>query len=319
MNDDSQNPAQKKPLFSTTGSKADRAESASRSWSDMGPRLISASVLLAVTIFMVWAGGVWFALLLSLSFGGVLREWEAMIGARQNRPFGMFLIALIALVPVVGSVFGIVFGIFAGVAGSIISLFGQARFRIWRAGGFLFFSAVILALLLIRGIDRWSIDASDFDVSDFASWGIVGWGFAACFFLGATVWMTDTGALLAGRYFRGAKLNPDISPAKTWSGAIGGFILGTLSGLLVFVIVSPSSWWIGLAMAAGVSVFGQVGDLMESAVKRHFRVKDSGDAIPGHGGLLDRMDSLTFGALLLFAIGAINSGFQFVARGIFVW
>jgi len=319
MSKNDNNPDSKKNPTPGKSPQAENAETASKSWSDMGPRLISAAVLLAVTIFMVWAGGIWFALLVALAFGGVLREWEAMIGALQNRPFGMFLIALIALVPIIGTVWGIAFGILMGGAGTIISLFGHAKFRIWRAGGFLFFSAVILALLLIRGIDTWSFDASEYVVSDFASWGIVGWGFAACFFLGATVWMTDTGALLAGRYFRGAKLNPDISPAKTWSGAIGGLISGTLSGLLVFVIVSPAPWWIGLMIAASVSIFGQMGDLVESAIKRHFRVKDSGDAIPGHGGLLDRMDSLTFGALLMFAIGAINSGSQFVARGIFIW
>ncbi len=291
----------------------------SRSWSDMGPRLISASVLLLITVLMVWAGGIWFALLVSIVFAGGLREWEAMIGARQNRPFGIFLIALMALVPVIASVAGLLFGIFLGVAGSVISLFGRAEFRVWRAAGFLFFSAVVLALLLIRGIDSWGFDSSGFAVFDFASWGVVGWGFAACFFLGATVWMTDTGALLAGRHFRGAKLNPGISPAKTWSGAIGGLLSGTLSGLLVWFFVSPSPWWIGMLIAASVSIFGQVGDLAESAVKRHFRVKDSGDAIPGHGGLLDRIDSLTFGALLVFAIGALNSGSRFVAQGLFIW
>jgi len=275
------------------------ADTSSKSWSDMGPRLISAFVLLSITIFMVWAGGIWFALLVALAFAGGLREWEAMIGVRQNKPFGMFLIALMAFVPIVSTYWGISAGAMFGVAGAVVSLFGRAEFRMWRAGGFLFFTAVIIALLSIRGA--------------------VALGFAACFFLGATVWMTDTGALLAGRVFRGAKLNPEISPAKTWSGAIGGLIVGTLSGLFVWVLVSPSSWWIGALIAAAVSFSGQLGDLSESAIKRHFRIKDSGDSIPGHGGLLDRIDSLTFGALLLFLVGAINAGPQFVSAGILFW
>jgi phosphatidate cytidylyltransferase len=86
--------------------------------------------------------------------------------------------------------------------------------------------------------------------------------------------MTDTGAFFAGRQFGGAKLNPEISPAKTWSGAIGGLITGSLAGLVVWVVATPSPWWIGVAIAATVSIAGQFGDLGESAIKRHFRIKD---------------------------------------------
>ncbi|HHS82992.1 MAG TPA: CDP-archaeol synthase, partial [Devosia sp.] len=142
---------------------------------------------------------------------------------------------------------------------------------------------------------------------------------AACFFLGTTIWMTDTGAFFIGRQLGGAKLNPDISPAKTWSGALGGLFTGTLAGLVIWIIATPSPVWIGLVIAAAVSIAGQLGDLTESAIKRNFQIKDTSDVIPGHGGLMDRLDSLTFGALLVFAIGAVHLNLYWVAAGLMLW
>ncbi len=117
-------------------------------------------------------------------------------------------------------------------------------------------------------------------------------GIVAMWYLGSVVWLTDTGAFFTGRQIGGEKLAPDISPSKTWSGALGGLSLGTLAGLVVWLAFTHSPWWIGLILSASISILGQVGDLTESAVKRLFRVKDSGDIIPGHGGLMDRLDSL---------------------------
>ena len=85
------------------------------------------------------------------------------------------------------------------------------------------------------------------------------------------------------------------------------------------MLVTDSPWWIGLVLSAVISVLGQLGDLSESAVKRHFRVKDSGDIIPGHGGLMDRLDSLTFGILLVLVIGTLHAGFGSVAQGLLYW
>ena len=102
--------------------------------------------------------------------------------------------------------------------------------------------------------------------------------------------------------------------------AIGGLAIGTLAGLVLWLIVVPASpWWIGLVLAVATSILGQLGDLLESAIKRLFKVKDSGDIIPGHGGLMDRLDSTTFGALFLFAVGALHSGAGAVAQGFLAW
>ncbi len=279
--------------------KPSPAPAASRSWTDLGPRLTSAFVLLAITILLVWAGGIWFALLVAGAFGGVYREWEIMISGRPMQTMGYVLAGLLVLVAVGTSIGGFVVGLIVLGLAVLVAAFGQRGLLAWRVFGLAFISLVIVALIEIRGVELI--------------------GFAASFFLGATVWMTDTGAFFAGRQFGGAKLNPEISPAKTWSGALGGLVSGTLSGLLVWVVVTPAPWWIGVLLAAALSLAGQLGDLSESAMKRRFRIKDSSDLIPGHGGLMDRLDSLTFGALLVFALGAGHLGIGQVAQGLLLW
>jgi phosphatidate cytidylyltransferase len=138
-------------------------------------------------------------------------------------------------------------------------------------------------------------------------------------FLAAAIWLTDSGAFFAGRLLGGAKLSPEISPSKTWTGAIGGLIIGTAGGMVVWIFATDSPVWIGLVIAAMVSILAQLGDLAESAAKRRFMVKDSGDIIPGHGGILDRVDSFTVGAIGLFIIGASHEGLDAVAQGVLYW
>ena len=118
-------------------------------------------------------------------------------------------------------------------------------------------------------------------------------GSLSVFWLLAVVWATDIGAYAFGRMIGGPKLAPAVSPNKTWSGAVGGLICAVLasSGLLLWGYgLQPM---IGLATAAaGLSVISQIGDLFESALKRGYKVKDSGSLIPGHGGVMDRFDGL---------------------------
>ncbi len=105
------------------------------------------------------------------------------------------------------------------------------------------------------------------------------------------VWASDIGAYAAGRLIGGTKLAPSISPGKTWSGAAGGLLAAVLVALAVAAVSGPVSARV-VAVAAGLSVISQLGDLFESWMKRHLGVKDSGRLIPGHGGLLDRLDGL---------------------------
>lgn len=123
-------------------------------------------------------------------------------------------------------------------------------------------------------------------------------------FVLAIVWATDIGAYLVGRLVGGPKLAPRISPGKTWSGAAGALVAALLVGL---VVSGPAAFERAALVAAGLSLIGQAGDLAESAAKRHFGVKDSGNLIPGHGGLLDRLDAalaaIPAAALLAILIG----------------
>jgi phosphatidate cytidylyltransferase len=125
--------------------------------------------------------------------------------------------------------------------------------------------------------------------------GVVLWMFAV-------VWATDVAAYFTGRYFGGPKLCPSISPKKTWSGFLGGLIAATLGGTLVAYLAPASGLPFGLAAvalaSALASVASQLGDLAESALKRRFGAKDSGRLIPGHGGVMDRLDGFAAVALL---------------------
>jgi phosphatidate cytidylyltransferase len=121
------------------------------------------------------------------------------------------------------------------------------------------------------------------------------------FFLLAVTFSSDTGAFYMGRSLGRHKLYPSVSPGKTWEGAVGG-VLGSVLAAYVFsrfFALSDSIWFI-MGLAAVLSIFGQVGDLAESMIKRRHGVKDSGTILPGHGGLLDRIDALLFSVPVLY-------------------
>ncbi|MGI8526862.1 MAG: phosphatidate cytidylyltransferase [Pseudolabrys sp.] len=145
------------------------------------------------------------------------------------------------------------------------------------------------------------------------------YGFSAMLFIFAAVWATDIAAYFAGRAFGGPKLAPSISPKKTWSGAFGG----TGSAVIVAIVAArylPESKVLALiGVALVLSVASQVGDLFESALKRHFGAKDAGHLIPGHGGVMDRLDGFWAAALVAALIGIARGGFDATARGLLLW
>jgi phosphatidate cytidylyltransferase len=124
-------------------------------------------------------------------------------------------------------------------------------------------------------------------------------GTALVFFPLVVTWVTDTAAMFGGRAMKGPKLAPSVSPGKTWSGSIAG-VVGALAVTPLWMVLAlePAGvafpWWQALVMAAVLGVIGQIGDLVESLFKREAGVKDSSTLIPGHGGVLDRLDSLYF-------------------------
>jgi phosphatidate cytidylyltransferase len=144
------------------------------------------------------------------------------------------------------------------------------------------------------------------------------WGFSALMFILLVVWMTDIGGYFAGRGIGGPKLWPRVSPKKTWAGAIGGFVL-SLAVAAGFAMNGLGRLLPLLMIATVLTVLSQLGDLFESAVKRKFGVKDSGQIIPGHGGLLDRLDGYVFAVVAAAVIGLLRGGADGVGRGLMVW
>lgn len=273
---------------------------AKRSWTDLGPRVLSALVLFIITVIGLYFGGFVFAGLIAAIFAGCYREWERMVTLKPLTPTGIILIGLVALSLLQLPVGGLLGSVACIAVACVVAVVDDRGTAAWRIGGLVFFGLAGAGAIALRGTEFLG-----------ALLGI---------YLGGVIWMTDIGAFFTGRQIGGEKLAPDISPSKTWSGAIGGFAFGTLTGLVIWLIIVPTSpWWIGLAFAALISVLGQVGDLSESFIKRRFRIKDSGDIIPGHGGLMDRLDSLTFGILFVFAVGWARGGLDGVAGGFLNW
>ncbi|MGA9009357.1 MAG: phosphatidate cytidylyltransferase, partial [Xanthobacteraceae bacterium] len=141
----------------------------------------------------------------------------------------------------------------------------------------------------------------------------------ALLFLFAVVWATDIFAYLVGRSIGGPLLWPRLSPNKTWSGAFGGFLGGVAAGVAVAYASGGTRGAVAGALAFALSLVAQCGDLFESAIKRRFGVKDTGHLIPGHGGVMDRLDGFLVAALAAVLIGILRQGVAAPARGLLAW
>jgi phosphatidate cytidylyltransferase len=263
-------------------------------------RIVSSLLLAPIAIAAAYFGGIVFIAFWALAALAVLWEWDTLVCADDRNPVlatGAVTIAGAALLMALGR---------SGVAMALIALgfFAVAvlstRLRwLWCAAGLVYAAAIVVAPVLLRH------DAER--------------GFAAILFLFAVVWLTDVVAYFAGRGIGGPKLMTRVSPNKTWSGAIGGTLAGVLGG----VAVARGFGIEGLAAVAAValvlSVVSQAGDLAESAIKRHFNAKDASQLIPGHGGLMDRLDGFVAAAAVGAVLGIAHGGFDAPARGLMVW
>jgi phosphatidate cytidylyltransferase len=170
--------------------------------------------------------------------------------------------------------------------------------RIWAAAGFGYAAAAQIASILMR-----------FDSAK---------GLSALILILLVVWATDIGGYFAGRGIGGPKLWPRISPNKTWAGAVGGFAASIVvaAGFAAFRLGETIPL---LVVASVLSIASQLGDLFESAVKRRFGVKDSSRIIPGHGGVLDRLDGFVAAVVLATIFGLLRGGVDGVGRGLMIW
>jgi phosphatidate cytidylyltransferase len=270
-------------------------------WSDLGQRSLSAIVLVVITGAAVWVGGFWFVLLVAVVGVAMAHEWTAIVHGGDQPQFALHAAAAItgALLPAGPGLWPALLVIAVLWALSAVLAQGQVNGRsVWRLAGVPYVGLPGVALTLLRDDP--------------------GFGFAAIVWILVIVGAADVLAYFAGRLIGGPRLAPVLSPKKTWAG-LAGAVVGSVVGSLV-VMTGYGGSLFPLAVVSGLlALVEQGGDIFESAMKRHFGVKDSGRLIPGHGGIMDRIDGLVAVATLAAAIGLIRGGESAVGAGLLQW
>jgi phosphatidate cytidylyltransferase len=268
--------------------------------SNLQLRIISSVVLAAAVLAITYFGGLSFRLMAAVIAAAMFYEWCAMSrhtsSARQQVVAAVFLTAVM-----IGAVLGysavslwilLALSVFLSVVEAKVA--GQG---LWVPAGLAYAGMSGLSLAYLRGEDQA--------------------GLIAITFLFVVVWATDIFAYFVGRSLGGPKLAPSISPGKTQSGALGGAVGGVVAGVALAAYAGLANLPLLALVAFVLSVVSQAGDLFESWVKRRHGVKDSGNLIPGHGGVMDRVDGLVVAAFALYVVGALLAGADAPGRALF--
>lgn len=267
--------------------------------SELRQRVISGAVMAAVAIVAVWLGDWPFAMMLAI--GAVLASWE---WGRIVRGFDFDSSFLLHAAAVALAVFAITLGypiaalfVLAAASAVLFALRIGNRDRLSGIG-------VLVIGLAAVSLARLRADSP--------------YGLHAVLFLFAAVWMTDIGGYVFGRSIGGPKLWAAISPGKTWAGAIGGLLLAAVAGALTAGWLATRDVGSAILVAVMLGIAAEYGDLAESALKRRFGRKDASALIPGHGGLLDRIDGLMAAAIVAAAFAMLRNPFH-PAAGLLLW
>lgn len=262
--------------------------SAARNWGDLRKRALTAALLGPAAIACVWLGAGWWTFLMAICVAGLAWEWVRMCGGSTRSRPGLF-VPVAVLAAGAASTAGQFWVALAFLGAGAVAARHSARRRgavppLWLAFGVLYIGLAGVSLIELRHADAP--------------------GRENVIFLFLVVWASDIGAYLAGRAAGGPRLWPAVSPNKTWSGAAGGLLAAVLVGVAAASWLEPGSAGGRAALVAAVlGLATQGGDLLESWIKRRFGVKDSSGLIPGHGGLLDRLDGVLAAAPVAALLG----------------
>jgi phosphatidate cytidylyltransferase len=284
--------------------KADRAGSPGKpsgGFGDLAPRVLSALALVAAASATLYAGGHVFALFWLAAAFAVHWEWQGLIGGARR--LARVALGAAGLAAAAGLAFAgeTPFALLELVlSAAIVAVIAESGRRLWAAAGVVYAGALVVSVCMLRGSPQHGLLA-------------IAWLFAV-------VWGTDVFAYFGGRLIGGPKLWPRVSAGKTWSGTIVGLSSGAALGVAAvgFGAGSHSATLALFVIGLVVAALAQIGDLAESAVKRRFGVKDSSRLIPGHGGVMDRVDGFIFASVFAALLGALRDP-SAPAAGLFFW
>lgn len=284
----------------TMASDDQTAAASGAKFADLKTRLLSAIVVGLAALACLWFGGVWIAALAALAGGAMMAEWRNITAKGLEQPLRsgslyIFAVGWAGLILWAQGVGIAVFGLLAMVLYAVIadSRRGDRAAGLWSALGALYIGAAVIAVVLLRGVEPF--------------------GFATILWAALVVIAADVGGYFAGRLIGGPKLWPAVSPKKTWAGLGGAVVLAFLTGWIFSGATTGTFFPQVCAVSVIAAVLAQGGDLAESALKRHFDVKDASAILPGHGGVLDRLDG-HMAAILVAAVVTFSRG-----QPVFVW
>ncbi len=257
-------------------------------------------MLAPLAIAVAWLGDWPFAVFWGIAAIAVLWEWVTLVAGPGNRLMLSSCASAIAVAALVAWRHRPTTAILLiGLGALAATIFAPRERRFWITAGIGYAGCMLLAPMLLRA------DAA--------------YGFSAMVLLFAIVWSTDMFAYFAGRAIGGPKLAPVISPKKTWSGAVAGIAGAIIVAVAVAGFLGPFDKKTIAIVALLLSIMAQLGDLFESWLKRRFGAKDASHLIPGHGGVMDRLDGFWAAALTGCLVGLLRGGFDSAARGLLVW
>lgn len=252
-------------------------------------RIASSLILGPLALAAVWFGTPYFVAFVALVAAILGWEWRRLCSHQRYGLTGAVLTVLCVATVVAVAVerMDFAFLIIAGGLVVMLVLGGRETGRIgaWLAGGMIYIGLPSIALIWLREGP--------------------GDGRSLVFWLMAAVWATDIGAYAAGRALGGPKLAPRVSPNKTWSGLIGGVLAAAAVGAAMAQVIPVSNPAVFVLVSGFIAVIAQSGDLFESSLKRRFGVKDASNIIPGHGGVMDRVDGLLAAAPIVAVLVAL--------------